>query len=331
MAKFFKYLWASAGDKTAIPETTQGDGSVSYQQGYGFDYQRDPVTDPLHKNIERDKMNELFYDMTGALAQYQTHGVPDFITTSDNGGTPYSYGVSAIVRYDDGGGFGNYVSLVDSNTALPTDTTKWQRIIYNNAIPTGTLWAFDLNTLPSGGWIWANGQTIGSAASGANYANAAAQALFIATWTDYPNAVRPILDSSGAPSTRGASANADWVANKRLPVRDTRERVLAGHGTMGGTTSPGLLTSADLLGVDGSVLGASGGEQLHTLTTGEMPSHTHGITGYAALNQNLPLSNWTKLEAIEGVSSSGATDPTGGGTSHNNVQPTTISNFILKL
>lgn len=128
MAKFFRFQFGVDGDKTAIPEVTQVSGAVSYQQGWGFDYERpQDGSDPLAKDIPRDESNQLYYDITDAIRQYQTHGIPDFITTSDNGGSPYSYTKYARVLYDDGGGIQPFTSLVDSNIALPSDNTKWSK------------------------------------------------------------------------------------------------------------------------------------------------------------------------------------------------------------
>jgi len=120
MLKFFRIPFATSGDKTAVPDAVDVNGFVSYTAGYGFDYQRQK-TDPAAKNIERDKMNEIFFDITTAIAELQAQGVPDFITSALNGGTAYSYGANAIVRYS-----GDlYLSLVGTNTALPSDATKW--------------------------------------------------------------------------------------------------------------------------------------------------------------------------------------------------------------
>lgn len=121
MLKFFRLPFASAGDKTAVPDPVDVSGNVSYTQGYGFDYQRQK-TDPAAKNIERDKMNQVLFDVTNAIAEIQAQGVPDFITTALNGGTPYSYAVNALVRWTDGN---VYISLVAANTSDPTDATKW--------------------------------------------------------------------------------------------------------------------------------------------------------------------------------------------------------------
>lgn len=120
MLKFFRIPFAQSGDKTAVPDAVDVNGFVSYTAGYGFDYQRQK-TDPAAKNIERDKMNEIFFDITTALAELQSQGIPDFITSALNGGTAYSYGQNALVRYS-----GDiYVSLVAANTATPADLTKW--------------------------------------------------------------------------------------------------------------------------------------------------------------------------------------------------------------
>lgn len=135
--KYFKTPFASSGDVTVIPELVQPDGSVSYTQGYGPNYQADPGSDPDALDIERDKMNDLFLVITAALQQYQQHGTPDFITSADNGGSPYSYAKYARVLYDDSG-IKAYQSLEDANTALPTDNTKWSLL---DATPSGYLLA----------------------------------------------------------------------------------------------------------------------------------------------------------------------------------------------
>lgn len=120
MLKFFRLPFATTGDKTAVPDAVDSNGNVSYSQGYGFDYQRQK-TDPAAKNIERDKINQVLFDITTALAELQAQGVPDFITSALNGGTAYSYGLNAIVKYS-----GDlYISIASTNTALPSDATKW--------------------------------------------------------------------------------------------------------------------------------------------------------------------------------------------------------------
>lgn len=123
--KFFRFPFADSGDKTAIPDIVQPDGTVSYAQGWSPDYQL-PKTNPQAKDIERDKTNSLMNDITGAIQILQVHGVPDWITSADNGGSPYSYDLNAIVRYSDGK---VYRSMVATNTATPGANTDWSEDI----------------------------------------------------------------------------------------------------------------------------------------------------------------------------------------------------------
>lgn len=91
-------------------------------------------------------------------------------------------------------------------------------------IDPGTIAAF-LRASPPTGWVKANGSTIGSAASGATRANADTAALFEVLWNISTFA---ILTSAGAGSSRGASAAADFAANKRLTLPDLRGEFIRG-------------------------------------------------------------------------------------------------------
>lgn len=112
---------------------------------------------------------------------------------------------------------------------------------------TGEMIQYAGTTAPSG-WVNANGLTIGSAASGAtSRANADTQALFTLLWTDWSDTWLPIYDSAGVLSTRGASAAADFAADKRMTVpnfegifaRGINSQTISGHsydGSVMGTT-----------------------------------------------------------------------------------------------
>lgn len=111
---------------------------------------------------------------------------------------------------------------------------------------TGMVAPFARSTAPSG-WIKANGGTIGNASSGATTrANADTFALFSLLWSEFNNTALPIQDSTGAASTRGASAAADFAANKRLPIHDARGEFIRGLDDSRGVDSGRALGSAQL-------------------------------------------------------------------------------------
>lgn len=155
--------------------------------------------------------------------------------------------------------------------------------IGNLGIPTGTMWAFfGLHSgsdgaggdIPSG-WLSLIDQTIGSASSGADYANADAENLFKHIWNIVKSTFESdfeIFPSTGPPATTyGATADADWTANKRisLPKALGRALVVADPGADGthGTGAPGYAAAHAFGSVDGA--------EKHKLTDAEMPSHEH--------------------------------------------------------
>lgn len=131
MEKFYRIPFAFSGDKTAVPDNTQPSGSVSYEQGFGPDYELDPATNPSAKDVPRDETNQLFASVTTAIRELQIFYAPDFITTALNGGSPFSYAKYARVKYTDGV---VYESRVDSNTSLPTDATKWRAVTDTSSV-----------------------------------------------------------------------------------------------------------------------------------------------------------------------------------------------------
>jgi microcystin-dependent protein len=154
MVKYFLNPFATSGDKTAIPDAVQVSGSVSYASGWGLDYQKNLATDPTSKPVPRSQTNQLMYDITTNIQQYQQHGVPEFITTADNGGVAFPYSKYAIVRYDSSGvgtDYKLYQSLVDSNSTLPTNTTNWRWLDPDSEqVPAGTMIDFCGTTKPAG-------------------------------------------------------------------------------------------------------------------------------------------------------------------------------------
>lgn len=155
--------------------------------------------------------------------------------------------------------------------------------------------------------------------------------------------------------------NGDGSTTFNLP--DLRGRTLAGRDNMGSVAASRLTSS--FFG-NANVVGTGGGAQSQTLTSAQMPSHTHvasvtdpghshGVTD-PGHKHTIPLDNASPQGAAgTDVSTLGATDHdtstvvtgltvnsattgitvsnanTGGGTAHTIVQPTLTTNYIIKI
>ncbi|QPB08631.1 tail protein [Burkholderia phage Mica] len=111
---------------------------------------------------------------------------------------------------------------------------------------TGTILDFAGTTAPTG-WLMCFGQAVNTA--------------------DYPNLYAAI----------GTTYNVGGEAAGTFRLPDARGRSTIGKDDMGGTAA-NRITTAGGHGIAGTTLGSSGGTQTHTLTTAQMPSHTHANT-----------------------------------------------------
>jgi microcystin-dependent protein len=290
-------------------------------------------------------MNGLHFLLSYQLAYLQQYGVAQWDAETE-------YQLGSIVN--EAGTM--YVSLQAANTNHAITDSAWWRA--NGAEPTGTGKDFWGLNLPSG-YVWASGKTIGNASSNATErANADTLALFTLFWNDFTNTTLPIYTSAGVLSTRGANATADWAANKAIAIPDKRGRVSIGKDNMGGTSANRITDAA--VGIDGDVLGDSGGAETQTLTSAQMPTHTHTQDAHTHTQNSHthlsgPSNNYvyggggstrfaggggfeTEMNTIN-TGSTTATNQnttatnqnTGGGGAHENVQPSIVCNYIIKL
>jgi microcystin-dependent protein len=189
------------------------------------------------------------------------------------------------------------------------------------------------------GFVMASGRTIGNAVSIATErANADTSALFMLLWSSMSNTEAPVL-----PSGRGASALADFTANKTIGLPDLRGRVAVGKDNMGGTAANRMTAGGS--GVAGTTLGTSGGGETLVLITANLPAHNHPINDPAhAHGMNGAIEDdggavynvgsggrgsavYSTSAAVTGIT----VGNTGSATPINNLQPVYVVNKIIKL
>ncbi len=156
--------------------------------------------------------------------------------------------------------------------------------------PSGAIIMYGGSAAPTG-WLLCDGASV----LRATYAN-----LFTALGTAYGSADGTHFN---VPDMRG-----------RAPVG-------VGTGTGGGASGTGAPTGGSAL--TAVARGTWKGEETHTLTIPEMPAHTHGYTA----------PNTAAASSGGGVNCAGGaatTASTGGDGAHNNIQPITGLNFIIK-
>ncbi|AXY32663.1 phage tail protein [Yersinia pseudotuberculosis] len=134
--RFFKVPFASNGDTQTIQDETDNEGFVSFNEGWGGDYERDLRTDTRAKPVGRKEMNYVLNAITRNIRQYQTTGFPEFITAADNNGAAFAYGAGVVVMYNNA----LYLSLVSNNVSVPgSDESTWQVYIQREATEGETL------------------------------------------------------------------------------------------------------------------------------------------------------------------------------------------------
>lgn len=139
------------------------------------------------------------------------------------------------------------------------------------------------------GYVRANSKTIGSATSGATeLANADCQSLFIYLWNTDSN----LAVSSG----RGASAAADWAANKTIATPDFRGTFLAGFDDMGASAASRL---SGLISVN---IGTRGGAVSYTISQANLPNYNITYSGLSISSPNITITDTGHIHGI--------TDPT---------------------
>lgn len=163
-------------------------------------------------------------------------------------------------------------NTVDPDTGSPdVPATGWTPVALQGGALTTGAWTWRPTSEDVPGWVKANGGTLGNASSGASLlASAQAAALFAWFWRNFSNTICPVL-----PSGRGASAAADFAANKTIAVVSLRGTSIVGMDTMAGGATTNL-SGVPVTNGSATAAGSLLGENLHAMALAENAAHDHG-------------------------------------------------------
>lgn len=186
-----------------------------------------------------------------------------------------------------------------SATGTPSATTylrgdaSWATI---TGVPSGSVMPYAGSSAPTD-WLLCSG----AAVSRTTYA-----ALFAVIGTTY--------------------GSGDGSTTFNLP--DLRGRSAFGVDNMGGTAANRITSGGS--GITGTTLGAAGGAETVTLSTSQIPSHTHNVVGKTSFTGSTTVVTINNNGNGGDVTVSGAAQATGGGGAHNTVPPAIMLNYIIK-
>lgn len=167
---------------------------------------------------------------------------------------------------------------------------------------------------PLAGYVRLNGRTIGSAGSGASErANIDTQPLYEELWQ---------FTNISIVGGKGASATADFVANKPLTLPNAAGRGIFGVDDMGAGPQ-GVLTAATI--ASPTVLGSSGGFETVTISQSMLPSYsltgpaqTVAVTGSTSLENTNHTHSFNGTTGLESANHTHSGSGTTGGMNANN-------------
>lgn len=287
-------------------------------------------------------------DVNGRIPMFYLADGSVHVRLTDSGGVIQYDNPSVLVIGPSSGGGGG--GGVDPNAIMNTGDLKWR--------PTSEALA---------GWVRANGRTVGSATSGATErANADTSALFTWLWTNFSDAICPVSAGRGGSSAADFAANKTIGLidmRGRGPIGTDDMGAAAASRLTGGTFTTGNATTPASSGGEGAHTLASGEMPSHTHTATSSvtdPGHQHKQFKSGIVNSNIDV-------GVAQTPSSAATNPadsnlgfrntagagtadvgvgetkttgitvgttntnTGGGTTHNNLQPFMTGQWYLRL
>lgn len=279
-----------SGIETAADVTDAGNVGSSIHGATGKTTPVDADTVPLIDSEASNVLKKLTWANLKAAIKSYYDSVTATMTNKTLTSPVINTGVSGTAIDTDG------TLAANSDTKLASQ--KATKTYVSDLMPIGSVIPYAGVNVPSGNWLFAYGQAV----SRTTYAD-----LFAALSTTY--------------------GSGDGSTTFNLP--DMRGRVAAGQDDMGGTSANRLTNPGSTGGMDGDVLGNTGGQEAHVQTIGELATHSHTVnrtsSSGATTNYGVPPTNntWTSNDT-------GAVNSTGSSTAFNVVQPTIILNYIIK-
>lgn len=292
-----------------------------------------------------DSVSNCIWSLTGdgdpgLVASYAKYGAtfaPDNITTVSNGGV-FSVKQNGLnASYLTSGAVGRGLERISSNTTLRIADPSSELSFTGNSlsITDAGVTNSKLSVMPSN-TVKGRLNTAGSPADIPISSLATVMAPFIVTQVDGVPA-GTVLDFAGPTPPNGyllcdgsavsrtvysalfAAIGTSWGVgdgSTSFNLPDLRRRVTVGSG--GSSTS-----------TLGSALANIGGSETHTLTTDQIPAHSHsgGAFWPAGANRSAEQNQQGRPEDYTWFTDTGTT---GGGQPHNNIQPSAIVNKIIK-
>lgn len=251
------------------------------------------------RELKQDVRERLEIDHVYGGASDSDSGKHKKITLVEQGSDPTTAANEAAIYAKDVSGVTELFWRAPSNGTVTQMTVNGAPF---SPTPIGSIIGWFSSTPPTG-YIGLLGQTIGDVSSGASDENAEYEDLYTHIWNSLADAEAPVE------SGRGASAAADWAAGKYITLPDSRGASPIGAGSGGSLTA--------------RTTGDTGGAETHTLTQGEMPAHTHGVS----TSSGAPGGG---AQPYAGPGTNQLSTSTGGGGAHNNMHPWLARYEVIK-
>ena len=257
-------------------------------------------------NNDLDLIDNIFADAGNGTGVGLNIGSSKTLTVA---GTLTSTGTASFTTIDVNGGAidGSPIGANSASTGAFTTLSTTGLATLNSATITGT------STLTT---VDINGGAIDGTAIGATTASTVAATTITGT---------TVTASGNVNTTSGElQINGTNVLEKVYPVGSiyinatsaTNPGTLLGFGTWVAFGAGKVVVGLDSTDTDFDTVGETGGAKTHTLTTSEIPSHTHALDA-----SDNPGGSGAIEVAGGSPTSTQSTQATGGGSAHNNLQP----------